>query len=694
MRTLLLCSVAAFAATLQSGGSLNPVTRVAELLEGLSKKVAADGEAEQELYDKYKCWCTKVINAKTTSIAANEARIQELAAYIDDLSSGRIELTSEREELEAEIKELEKAIEEETAMREKENADYLAAKDEMDKAIAALESAVATLETAQSNGTALNSMSTELKKIAKLGSAFLAKKDVDGLLKALQPSDVPDADWEKLNREATFKQKYQSRSGGILDILKDMSTTFIDNRDAAIEAEEKAVENFDALMGSKNEQLDAAKQALLDKSKEKGARAEALSTSKAEKEDREGQNDRDTVFLADTKSACETKAEEWAERVRLRTAEIASINEAISVLRSDDARDTFKKSFDSQGFLQTSMTKKHHHTRRSLALSAIRKAAVKSKDGRMEALSTMLSMEEPAEEVNMADPFKDVIASVDTMLEDLKKEEADDLAKKEHCEKERSEKTQEAKMTSKEIDTNTETIDRLTAQIAAANKSIEVINEEIEDLNSELQDATDQRAKETAKFGADKADDEAAVGLIETAMGALEKFYTDNNLALVQVRRQRQPFVEAGEAPTPPPSTWGDGGYKGSQGENAGITMILTMIKEDIQKDIAKAEAEEAASQTAFEAFEADTQASVEKLSGTKSDLESTIAADEESITQEKTERGTNQDTLDSTLTFLKELAPGCDFIAVNFETRLKNRQIEMDGLNQAKAVLQGASFD
>merc|ERR1719271_1216329 len=117
------------------------------------------------------------------------------------------------------------------------------------------------------------------------------------------------------------------------------------------------------------------------------------------------------------------------------------------------------------------------------------------------------------------------------------------------------------------------------------------------------------------------------------------------------------------------------------------------MIKEDIQKDISKADAEEAAAQTAFEAFETDTQASVGKLQGTKSDLEGTIAADEESITSEKTEKGTNQETLDSTLQFLKELAPGCDFIAVNFETRLKNRQIEMDGLNQAKAVLQGASF-
>merc|ERR1719198_2121510 len=180
----------------------------------------------------------------------------------------------------------------------------------------------------------------------------------------------------------------------------------------------------------------------------------------------------------------------------------------------------------------------------------------------------MIAMDEPAAEVNMADPFKDVIASVDTMIADLKKEEADDLAKKEHCEKERTEKTQEAKMTSKEIATNTETIDRLTAQIAAANKSIEVINEEIEDLNSELQDATDQRAKETAKFTADKADDEAAVGLIETATAALEKFYTDNNLQLVQVRRAGQPFVEAGEAPTPPPSTWGSE-HTGSKGENA-----------------------------------------------------------------------------------------------------------------------------
>merc|ERR1719207_374277 len=90
MRLFLVC------AWLAAGTQLNPITRVAQLLEGLSKKVEADGKAEQDLYDKYKCWCTKVQNSKSASIEANKLRISELAAYIDDLTNGRVELTSER----------------------------------------------------------------------------------------------------------------------------------------------------------------------------------------------------------------------------------------------------------------------------------------------------------------------------------------------------------------------------------------------------------------------------------------------------------------------------------------------------------------------------------------------------------------------------------------------------------------------
>merc|ERR1719421_1555251 len=141
------------------------------------------------------------------------------------------------------------------------------------------------------NSTSLTGVKSELKHVMQLGSGFLAKRDVSELMKVLQGQDpeldVPDVDWKKLNREATFKKKYEARSGGILDILKDMEATFIDNRDSAMEAEDKAESDFQALIGSKTEQLDAAKQALIDKAKEKGARAEALAVAEAEKEDRE-----------------------------------------------------------------------------------------------------------------------------------------------------------------------------------------------------------------------------------------------------------------------------------------------------------------------------------------------------------------------------------------------------------------------
>merc|ERR1719316_853840 len=104
-----------------------------------------------------------------------------------------------------------------------------------------------------------------------------------------------------------------------------------------------------------------------------------------------------------------------------------------------------------------------------------------------------------------ADPFADVISAIDQMVTDLKAEEADDLSTKEDCEKERMENTQKAKMTSKKIDTNTETIDRLTAAIAAANKQIEEIESQIEDLQEEKRQADEQRAKEAKEYAANKA---------------------------------------------------------------------------------------------------------------------------------------------------------------------------------------------
>merc|ERR1719247_3763691 len=102
-----------------AGDKLNPITRVVELLQGLAKKVEADGKAEEDLFDAYVCWYKTVVSSKKASNAAAADRIESLEAYIDDIESGRVEFTSERSDLEAQIKKLNEEIEQATDLRDK-----------------------------------------------------------------------------------------------------------------------------------------------------------------------------------------------------------------------------------------------------------------------------------------------------------------------------------------------------------------------------------------------------------------------------------------------------------------------------------------------------------------------------------------------------------------------------------------------
>merc|ERR1719352_170810 len=116
-------------------------------------------------------------------------------------------------------------------------------------------------------GVFLTSVHSQLKKVLKVGAGFMSASDMGRLQKAV---DAPETDFNDLNKDATFKMKYKQRSGEIQDILAEMLQTFKDNRDEAVDAEAKAVSDFNALMTSKNDQLSTAHTALQDKAGENG----------------------------------------------------------------------------------------------------------------------------------------------------------------------------------------------------------------------------------------------------------------------------------------------------------------------------------------------------------------------------------------------------------------------------------------
>ena len=135
-------------------------------------------------------------------------------------------------------------------------------------------------------------------------------------------------------------------------------------------------------------------------------------------------------------------------------------------------------------------------------------------------------------------------------------------------------------------------------------------------------------------------------------------------------------------------------GYGGKTGESQGIVAIMEMVHEDILKDRADAKADEDAAQTEFDNFKKDSEAEMKELNNAIKTTEKDKGKAETDKTDEEKERRTQKEALDAGLKKIADINPNCEYYEVNYPMRRKNRQIEIDGLDKAKAILKGGSFD
>jgi len=688
--------------------SLSPVTRVVELLKGLAAQAEKEGKVEEGLYEDFVCWGKSIINQKTASNAAAESRIDELETYIADLDSGRIELTSERTDLEKDIATLMSDMESATALRKKEKADFEDAEKEMNQAITALKSAIDTLDEATKDhkdgvllavrsrlqGASKNGGMAELfqhqaalKQAVDLGERFLEKADAT-FLKRVLLGDVPKVDWKKLNRKATFKMAYKARSFKIQGVLKKMHQTFTINLKDATDKENDAQSDYDKLMKGKQGQLDAAQEALNKMESENGAKGMSRQDSVDERDALKKQVADDTKFIAQTEKSLEEKKAAWKVRSELRAGEIAAISKAIYILHNDDARDLFKKSFASQApgeFLQVAQTS-HLALRAEKAAVALRSAARRSGDERLMALAK--TFQSPSVKTK----FDPIIKAIEKMIKLLQSEEEKDLDIKQTCEEDRMEDTRDAIVYSRTIDEQTDKITHLTEVIAECEKEIAELIAEHKKTKEELAKATRMREDENAAWKVTDKDDKMAAETVASAKQVLEGFYKDNGLVFVQKAKQPVEGMAAGEAPPPPPPTW-EGDYGGKTGESQGIIAIMEMVHEDIKKDRADAKADEDASQSEYDDFKKDSEDKMKSLKADEEATEKRKGKAETDKTNTEKERATKKGELDNLLDKIKEINPNCEYFEVNYPMRTKNRQIEIDGLNKAKAILEGGVF-
>lgn len=691
---LLFAFGTADAATL-SRGAQTPVSGVVDLLKQLQDQINKDGKKEEDLYESFVCWGKSVVDQKTAMNEEANRRVEELQTYVSDLDNGRIELTSERTDLEKEIEQLNGDIEIATEMRNKQNADFGDAKDEMDAAVQALTDAIAVLHEATRNHTegslvAMRSSVNEgvtarakeaaaLNRAVALGEKFLTKSDAH-FMKRLLTGDVPKADWKKLNRKATFKSSYKARSFKIQDVLTKLLSTFQGNLQDATDKENDAQAVFDKLMTSKEGQRTAAKDALSRLDTENGAKGMSKADALAEISDLQQQVTDDTRYIQQVTQALADKKVEWQDRQTLRASELKAISEAIAILANDDTRDLFKRSFASQGFLQVKQNAAiSRQSRASAELMAIAQA---SGDRRLIELASTLR--------GNHSHFDSVISAIEQMIGVLQNEEAEDLRIKETCEDDRATNTRKAALASRAMDELTDTMRTLSAEIEELSNQIASTEKEKAVVIEEMVEAKRLRDDETAAYNVAKKDDQDAKAAVDNARTVLKDFYDAQRPTLVQTNA---PGVVAGEAPPPPPTTWEDPNLVKS-GESSGIVAILKMISEDIQKDLTKADNEEIKSQQLYDSTKSDQDDKLLELGNMITGLNTTRSGNIDDLTTATSDRSTKKGELSVFMSAIVDAASGCDFFTVNYPVRTSNRHIEIDGLQKAKAILQGAKFD
>lgn len=708
MKAFLTCLLALLlgvqAAQLRSADPANPVSRVVGLLKNLAAQVEKEGKKEEDLYETFVCWGKSVISQKTDTNTAAQSRIDSLKTYMADLDAGKIDLTTEGQDLQKEVKDLKADLEQAKALRDKEKKDFGSAKAEMSAALKALSSAIKVMDEAtkdhkkgalmvvdsalNSGGmAALEAESANLNAAVDLGERFLSKADAL-FLRRVVTGDVRGT--PNINKKAVFKMKYKARSGKIQALLKRLHGTFKKNLKDAEDKDKKAADAYDELSKAKGAMLKKSEDALSKMDVEGAARG--LSKSQAEDEVKalETQIKDDKRFIKETEKSLKDKEKEWNERTKLRDGELGAISKAINILYNDDARDNFKKSYDSQGylFLQIDLEAKQEIVAFNRAVSDLKNIARRTGDRRMSALAA-LAADGAADPKSVKTKFKPVIKAIDKMIKLLEDEEKTDLKTKEGCEEDRMEDTRKALLAGRDIDDKTDAISKLTQEIKDIEEQVKALLEEKKKVKEELEAADQIRKDENAAWKLTDKDDKLAAETVKNARKVLKDYYKK---AFSLAQKTHAPTVVEGEAPPPPPQTW-DGGYGGKTGESNGIIAILTMVLEDIEKDLDKAKEEEDQAQKEFDKFEKDSKTQMKELQD-EVDKQNGIKGKKETDKVDTTkERKTKHDEWKGLMKKMKDIAPECEYYQVNYKLRVKNRHIELDGLHSAKAVLEGGSF-
>jgi len=626
----------------QLGGSakVTPVTRVVNLLKEMSKTLNKEQDEDQALFDKLTCWCNNNKYEKSGSSDAATAKISELEATIEMLTARSKELSTKIKELEAEFASDKAALAEASALRAKQLKEFHAMELDNIAALENLKSAIVVL--GRHNGAAFPQLPSAeadtVKHAMKVAAAFMQSHHSD-----------------------TYMPSYNAASGEIFGILKQLQDEMKAALSDAQKTEAARAATFAELRAAKTAEIEAGEKMAETKEDELAKTDMDNAEAKEDLGQQQAQLSEDQKFLKNLGNMCAEGDANFAKRKESRLAEIQAVSQTIEILAGDDAKDAMDTTFN---FLQTTQKK---DKRRNVAAAVLRK--VGSPDLAMLATSVEL------------DAFTKVKAMIDKMIATLKTQQADEVKKNDWCKAELQENEMTtAKTTDLKADLEAK-IGELEATIKRLSEEIETAHLDIGNLQLELQRASENRKSENLDFQKVVADQMVTAEILAKALDKLATFYDEAAFAQTHKRSLLKQ--------TPPVAQME---YKKSSGSSGVMSMIEKLIYDtkDITAESKKSESE---AQAAYEALVADTNASVGDLTKEITSKTKSRAAAKKELSATNSDRADAITELENLGKYNGDMHAECDYVMKNFGIRQTARAQEVEALQQAKQILNGANL-
>lgn len=721
--TLVILTLLVNVVALENQGD-RPITRIVKMLQGLMEKNTADGKEDDELYTKFQCFCEKTMAEKKEAIQAAQEQISKLENSIAENRATNAKLSQEIKDLTDQIASDEQSKGEAISAREKEAEDFAREETDMTNAISALDQAIEVLAAIGADQTAplpagaslLKVGDRKVKRALMAATAFLPVKQAKVVTGFISQEPTQQFD------NAQHLQAYGESSTQIVGILKNMNDTFSANLKEASEEEAKKIEAHGKLMTLLQGSIDSATESKGRKVKDFTDNEASITEDERLLDETKTSLGTDGEFLLALNDECSSKDKAYNERKALRSQENAALAQAIAILNSDDAFETFGKTVDEDGsipsFLQLSHSKKRTLRRRK-AVSLLKTAAKQVESFKLLELAAAAA----------EDPFAKVLEMMEKMSGLIDKEQIADDEQKKWCVDERAAREGELLQHDTNIKDLEATILGLEGEIGEAQQKLEADRTALGELLTTRSTMEKQRADEHEVWTMEDRDNKAAVGLLKQAIEVLRRFYERDSwdecaesfeagsgrVACLSIGNgcifdsdanggegsctkgsagaglmQEEPAkVETGAPAT----------FEGEATQSAGGANVISLLRDSVQATI---EAEIAASlkneqdaQTAFDAAMIESKKEETTLNDAIAASEDLIGEKTESMELAKQDKEKEQAALDATKAYLEKIKPSCDWIMEKYDTRTTHRATEKSALEEAGGLLRGlASAD